>query len=725
MRLWRTDGPRAAVRAARWRVAQRIGRLLVGGDIAALQSGLGEAAAQRRLLEARFADLTAMMVGVRERTLAVGRDVAALRELTATHEAARTADGARHEHALRAIEGRLDAAVGELTRVDRVARDTIDWLERTAVELDARSARHGRSIAWLAGRHGAALSVPATDAEVLVSVVMPVWNRARLVGEAIASVRAQRHRRWELIVVDDGSTDDLAAVLASVADDARIRVVHQPHGGHARARNAGVAASRGDIIAYLDADNRWDPGYLDAVVPAFTRPEVACVYLAQLVHDRPHGDAFIRAEPFDPETLRGGNYIDLNVFAHRRALVERFGGFDETLERLVDWDLILRYTADAAPVMVPAIGGDYALGLPDQVSTRASYSLSFHRVRRKLERPLPHPVRVLFALWHYPQLTESYVRAEITAMRRRGVDVAVWRSEAPAAPFTSDVPVYDGTLAEAIARHRPHVVHVHWLDQAQRYAAAVADAGLPLTVRGHGFEYTPERVAMLEAHPAVRAIYLFPHFVPSPLPAGSKLRAMPPVFDAERYHPGAVKDPRLVVRVAAAIPTKDLEAVIRIAARCPSHRFVLAVAHAVRFEPFVDRLRAFNVAHGSPVELRVDLQHEEVAALVGEAAIYLHTHSLAAPYGMPMSIVEAMATGAWVLARRCPAAMAYVGDAGCGWDTEDEAVARIVETAAWDDARWAAARLASIERAFARHADTRVLDVMLDDWIALARGTGA
>ncbi|HEV7730893.1 MAG TPA: glycosyltransferase [Candidatus Binatia bacterium] len=724
VRLWRTEGPRAALRLARWRVAQRIGRLLVGGDLAALQSALGEAAVQRHLLEARFADLTAMMVGVRERTQAVGREVMTLRERTAALEAARKADGARHDHALRAIESRLDAAVDELTRADRVARDTIDWLERTAIELDARSLRHGRSIAWLAARHGAAVSVPASDAEVLVSVVMPVWNRAGLVGDAIASVQAQRHRRWELIVVDDGSTDDLAAALARVADDARIRVLRQAHGGQGRARNTGVAASRGEIIAYLDTDNRWDAGYLDAVLAAFAFPDVQSVYLGQVVHDRSTGDAFIRGEAFDADVLRGGNYIDLNVFSHRRAMVERAGGFDETLERLVDWDLILRYTAASTPVTVPVVGGDYVLGLPDQVSVRASYSLSFHRVRRKLERPLPHPVRVLFASWHYPQLTESHVRAELTTMRRRGVDVAVWSSEAPAAPFASEVAVYEGALADAIARHRPHVVHVHGLDLASRVVTAVAECGVPLTVRGDGDDFTPERVTMLGAQPAVRTIYLFPHLAPAWSPAGSKIRPLPVVFDAERYHPGAVKEPRLVVRVAAGVPTSDLEAFIRIAVRCPDHRFVLAVAHAVRFEPFVDRLRAFNVAHGSPVELHVDLPHDDVAALVSAAAISLHTHALDAPFGMPISIVEAMATGAWVLARRCPAAMAYVGEAGCGWDTEDEAVARIVETTTWDDERWATVRRASVERAFARYADTRVLDAVLDDWIVLAREVG-
>jgi hypothetical protein len=310
-------------------------------------------------------------------------------------------------------------------------------------------------------------------------------------------------------------------------------------------------------------------------------------------------------------------------------------------------------------------------------------------------------------------------------MRRLGVDVTVWRSEPPAAPFESEVPVRDGDLGELLQEIRPHVVHVHWLDQALRFKDTVAAAGIPLTVRGHGFEFSSERLAALEADPAVHGIYLFPHLVPRGLSAGSKVRQMSAAFEPDRYRPSAAKDPRLVVRAAAGIPTKDLDAFIRIAARCPRHRFVLAVARAVRVEAFVDELQAVNAAHGHPVDLRVDLQHDEVATLLGTAGVYLHTHGLTAPYGMPMSIAESMATGAYVLARRCPASEAYVGDAGRCWSTEDEVVDLIHETERWDEARWAAARLASVERAFARHADLRVLRPLLDHWVALAEARDA
>jgi glycosyltransferase involved in cell wall biosynthesis len=94
----------------------------------------------------------------------------------------------------------------------------------------------------------------------LVSVVLPTYNRAAWIGDAIASVRAQSWPHWELLVVDDGSTDDTARSLPA---DARIRLVPRPHTGNLGAvRNAGLDAARGAFIGFLDSDDRWRPDKL-------------------------------------------------------------------------------------------------------------------------------------------------------------------------------------------------------------------------------------------------------------------------------------------------------------------------------------------------------------------------------------------------------------------------------------------------------------------------------
>jgi glycosyltransferase involved in cell wall biosynthesis len=99
-------------------------------------------------------------------------------------------------------------------------------------------------------------------ASIPISVVLPTWNRAHLVHKAIDSVLAQTYRDFELVVVNDGSTDDTAAALARYGD--RIRVVHRENGGPSQSRNSGVEAARHDWVAFLDDDDEFDPEMLAA-----------------------------------------------------------------------------------------------------------------------------------------------------------------------------------------------------------------------------------------------------------------------------------------------------------------------------------------------------------------------------------------------------------------------------------------------------------------------------
>jgi hypothetical protein len=720
-RRLRRDGVGATARAVRWHLADRVGRALVGGRLDLLAQRLDanetRVAVHAEALALHEARLDALGNDLFRQGLAAAERADALGEAIARHAEAQTAVAAE-------LRARLDglAADDEAIRRDVAAlRATVAVLEESAATLRELTRRHGRSIGWLAERHAAQAPPPIPADGPLVSVVMPVWNRAACVGDAIASVVAQTWAHWELLVVDDGSTDDTRAVVAGwAARDARIRLVEQRHAGHAVARNRALAASRGEVIAYLDSDNRWEPGHLAAVVAALTDPAVASVYCAQRVHDHRLDDDWIRAEPFDADALRGGNFIDLNAFAHRRTLYERLGGFDAGLRRLTDWDLVLRFASESPPRLLPVLGGRYESGLPDQVSATESYAHHVYLVQRKLDRPLPRPLRVLWAVWHWPQLSESYVRTEVDCMRRWGVDVAVWREEPGEAPFTHDVPIVSGSLATALREFAPHVLHTHWLTWGMAHRPTAAAAGVPLTVRGHGFEFQPALVDALLADPTVAGVYLFPHQARG-WRGELRVRALPAAFDPTRYHPrGGTRDPRLVVRCGAALRTKDLGAFVRIATRCPEHRFVLALARAAHVPGVVEEIDALNRSLGAPVDLRIDVDHDALAALLRSAGVYLHTHGLVDPYGQPQSIAEAMASGCVVLARACPAAEAYVGDAGRLWATEDQAVAFLEETAAWDEARWAAARLRAVDRAFARHADRVVLRPLLDDWLRLA-----
>jgi glycosyltransferase involved in cell wall biosynthesis len=626
--------------------------------------------------------------------------------------------------ALQAALARLHRRAGGASREDTAAlRREVRALESELRRARTQLERQSDSLRALALEQAAAYAAaPEPEPGPLVSVVMPVRDGATSLRAAVESVRRQRYPSWELLVVDDGSSDATPALLDELAVDPRIRVLRQEPRGVSGARNRALAAARGAIVAYLDADNTWFPHHLELVVSALaSHPDRGAVYVSQLVEDDARGAA-VRFEPFDRARLAERNTIDLNVFAHRRELYEKYGGFDEGLTRLVDWDLIARYCEDRDPVAVPAIGALYRAHGGDRISTREPFWHARDTVQRRLERPVRPGLRVLYLLMHYPQLTESYMRWEIEYMRRRGVQVEVWTElpDAPA-PFQTDVRIHRGPIEDAIASLRPHLAHVHWLNVVARVRDAVARAGLPLTVRGHSFEFKRKTIERLQADPVVRRIYLYPRFI-SELASTDKVSPLSTPFPGHLYPPAREKDTRLVLRCGAALPAKDFETFFAVAERCPEHRFVLVVGRATGHEGYADELVALNRARGSPVEIHVNLQTEEIAPLVARAGIFLHTFGADCDFGQPTGICEAMATGAYVIARRSAGTRALLGDVGAFYDDADEAAARIQKSLTWSEDRWQAARRAASERAFQRHADTRVLPRVLEDWLAIRRG---
>jgi glycosyltransferase involved in cell wall biosynthesis len=185
-----------------------------------------------------------------------------------------------------------------------------------------------------------------------VSVIMPAYNVARYVGAAIESVCAQTFRDLELLVVDDGSTDETPAMVRGYAlRDSRVRVVRQPNGGISSARNRGLRESTADVIAILDSDDLWEPGFLEAQLRILAeRPDVDIVtgnaWDLGGRHDgrpaRPWPDA--RPEP-DLHTIITDEQAVFIMSVFRRRVYETIGGFDESLRTNEDYDLWLRAAA--------------------------------------------------------------------------------------------------------------------------------------------------------------------------------------------------------------------------------------------------------------------------------------------------------------------------------------------------------------------------------------------
>lgn len=330
------------------------------------------------------------------------------------------------------------------------------------------------------------------------------------------------------------------------------------------------------------------------------------------------------------------------------------------------------------------------------------------------------PLRVLYALWHYPHLSESYVRAEIRAVRTLGVDVHVWAQDPGTAPYESDVPHSYGDLEKVVGEFRPHLIHTHWLRQPRRMKELRA-TGLPVTVRGHGFDSSRKKAVKAASDPMVAAAFPFPQFVPRLPWRRKKILGVPVGFDASLYSPGTNKDRRLVVRVGVGIPSKDYRSFFEIAKRCPDHRFVLAVCPAYTVEYYIDEIVAMNAELGNPAEIRHNLQHEEVAELLRGAGIYLHTSLPREPYGMPISIAEAMASGCYVIGRKLGISPSYIGDAGVTYSSVARAASQVRATLDWSDAEWEAARTRSVDRAFGNFVGTEVLAPIVSAWREIAR----
>ncbi|MDY6906011.1 MAG: glycosyltransferase [Thermodesulfobacteriota bacterium] len=190
----------------------------------------------------------------------------------------------------------------------------------------------------------------------LVSVVIPTFNRGHMVADAVASVLAQDYPHLELIVVDDGSTDDTSAVLAPCQDS--ITLLTQANAGVSAARNRGVRHARGEYVAFLDSDDWWQPGKITAQVSFFRSHPQALVCQTEEIwirngrrvnpgkrHKKPAGLIF---EPSLELCLVSPSAVML-----KRDFFIEMGGFDESLPACEDYDLWLRISCRHPIDLIP------------------------------------------------------------------------------------------------------------------------------------------------------------------------------------------------------------------------------------------------------------------------------------------------------------------------------------------------------------------------------------
>jgi len=190
-----------------------------------------------------------------------------------------------------------------------------------------------------------------------VSVIIPTYNCSGFLAESIRSVLAQTFGSLEVVVVDDGSTDDTAEVVAGF--ESRVRYVHQNNSGTAAARNTGIRNARADVIAFLDHDDLWLPGKLEQQMPVLTSDTaIGMVFCGRQFFNTYTGE-ITSIHPAEAE-LGVHDFLAHDTIALQSAIVprsvfERVGLFDETLLGTDDWEMCIRIAERYRVVGVPDV----------------------------------------------------------------------------------------------------------------------------------------------------------------------------------------------------------------------------------------------------------------------------------------------------------------------------------------------------------------------------------
>lgn len=244
----------------------------------------------------------------------------------------------------------------------------------------------------------------------LISVIIPTYNRASMVAEAIESVLNQRFDTFELIVVDDGSTDETQKVLAGY--NAAITVIRQANKGVSAARNKGIHAARGNLIAFLDSDDLWQPGKLACQFEFFqNHPETLICQTEEIWirngkrvnpkkrHRKPSGDIFIPSLELC--------LVSPSAVMMRKTLFKKVGLFDENLPACEDYDLWLR------------VACQYPVTLIDKplVIKRGGHSDQLSKME-SLDR---YRIQALLKLLQHEALTESQAAKTQAMLYQKGV----------------------------------------------------------------------------------------------------------------------------------------------------------------------------------------------------------------------------------------------------------------------------------------------------------------
>lgn len=271
-----------------------------------------------------------------------------------------------------------------------------------------------------------------------VSVVVTCFNYGTYLAECLESILAQTYRDFDVIVIDDGSTDDTPLVVVPFLCDPRVRYHRQANQGQASAKNAGIRLTNGDLVAFLDADDLWEPTKLERQVPLFSNLSVGVVYCGGRDID-PVGTPLPIEERTGYLCFRRGwitkwlgfeNIVPFSSTVVRRTLLDAHGAFDESLTMGIDWDLWLRLSCDTEFDFVPDRLFIYRLGHANQMSRNLNGRIeaSEHIFQRFIQRrPDAFSRSELRDIQFYNSCRRAYAFRGVDTRRSRAFLLRAWK----------------------------------------------------------------------------------------------------------------------------------------------------------------------------------------------------------------------------------------------------------------------------------------------------------
>ena len=282
-----------------------------------------------------------------------------------------------------------------------------DGVGRTIDAVTARNPMLGAMLECFRPQYG----------NITFSVILPTYNRAYCIDRAIDAILNQTYQKFELIIIDDGSTDGTEEhVRKKYGEFIKSGVIKYSWGKNAgvcKSRNRGLSCASGDWIAYVDSDNMPVPTFLELVAQTIVRNPGHKTFYGRLKFMSTKKQV---GSPFSFDALLEANYIDLGTFVHSRSIVGELGGFDESMTRLVDWDLVIRYTEKYPPAYIGQILLIYNdTDSPDRISKSVDYVSNLHHLRSKRRKDIV--VTTVVTSYNH----EKYIE--------KAIESAIWQKE--------------------------------------------------------------------------------------------------------------------------------------------------------------------------------------------------------------------------------------------------------------------------------------------------------